>query len=82
MPFVLRREALSLTNTLSSENNRSPRLSLNLLSVAFIPRSVANDLSFWLLAYSTVAGSIKSPSGRDGHVLSIKDISVLLPSVN
>ncbi|KAI3692708.1 hypothetical protein L6452_32530 [Arctium lappa] len=37
-----KREALSLTNTSSSENNRSPRLSLNLLSVAFLPRSFAN----------------------------------------
>jgi len=49
--FVLRREALSLTNTSSSENNRSPRLSLNLLSLAFLPRSVANELiclsGFW-----------------------------------
>ena len=51
LPFVLRREALSLTKTSSSENNRSPRLSLNLLSVAFLPRSVANELiclsGFW-----------------------------------
>ncbi|KAI3673281.1 hypothetical protein L6452_39398 [Arctium lappa] len=43
MPRIAgKREALSLTNTSSSENNRSPRLSLNLLSVAFLPRSFAN----------------------------------------
>jgi hypothetical protein len=49
LPFVLRREALSLTKASSSENNS--RLSLNLLSVAFLPRSVANELiclsGFW-----------------------------------
>lgn len=48
--FLLRREALSLTKTSSSEKNRSPRLSLHLLSL-FLTISLANELislsGFW-----------------------------------
>lgn len=84
LPFVLRREALSPTKTSSSENNRSPRLSLNLLSVAFLPRSVTNELiclsGFWPTQLWQEVKKVLP--GRDGHVLSLKDISVLLPSVN
>lgn len=50
----------------------TPRLSLNLLSVDFLPRSVANELI--CLSGPLKAGSIKVLPGRDGHVLSRKDI--------
>lgn len=83
LPFVLRREALSLTNTSSSENNRSPRLSLNLLSVAFLPRSFANARICLSGLLNCGRKSQKSfPAiGQYGHVLSLKDLSVLLPRV-
>lgn len=95
LPFLIGNPLVALFSAFCSqarspiadENYRSPRLSLNLLSLAFLPRSVANELRSVFLASGLLNCGRKSKKsfpaiGRDDYVLSLKDISVILPSVN